>query len=855
MTKKSILIILIALTLHPVLFSQSLSPSPAVIGKWLKNWMISDPVILNESSGETDLNSHIDGFDTDFLTTIGGEEHVMVKKANQANHASNTPGWKMYHSSDSIINLEKVVGLKNHSLAYAYTEVISDKVKVVQLSFGSDDGIAIWLNGIKVWDRAEDRGVVPDIDLVVVALKKGLNTVLMKIENKSKEWGFCARFLPFQQSDLSNILSITTDANGRASLISSYTLPALQQLVASTDIEIFAQDGKLIQKENRSTEIEGPIKLDLSRFRSYAANLDILLRNGQHVKTKLNFSAGKKENYSLFSNASSAYRIALTRDASASESWAAKELQHWLKEISGVELPIQEIGQPYTGPQIVLGYTPPIKDIFGNPIPNDLDESFHYINFGPDIYIYGGKTRGTMYGVMSFLENEMGCRWYTPSASIIPKKKVFEFSSLDHSEKPGVRVRNDFYFEAFNPTWAARNRINGTNTFGKSREQIGETENYWGVHTFNFFVPVTEFSTSHPEYFSLLNGKREFHDVQLCLSNPDVLNIITDRIKKQMRENPDNLIYDVSQNDCYRPCQCGNCQAIVKHEGSESGLIIWFVNQVAEAVEKEFPDKFIGTLAYQYTRTPPKYIHPRKNVVVRLCSIECCFSHDFKSCEQNKSFLSDLKNWSTLAPHLYIWDYVVNFSNYIMPFPNFKVLQSNIQTLRDNHSIGIMEQAAYQGRGGEFAELRAYLISKLLWNPECNTDNVITDFMYGYYGRSGRFIRQYFDLLHKQVVAGTHIHLGLSSDDPIFTDDFVAASVKLFEEAARVADNTEILSRVEVASLPILYLKCKRTPGLAKFDGTYQKFCSITKREGIIYYSEDGENTRLRFHKEVEAAK
>ena len=413
MTKKSILIILIALTLHSISFSQSLSPSPVVIGKWLKNWMISDPVILNEPSGETDLNRHIDGFGTDFLTTIGGEEHVMVKTANQTNRASNTLGWKMYRSSDSIINLEKVVGLKNHSLAYAYTEVISDKVKVVQLSFGSDDGIAIWLNGIKVWDRAEDRGVVPDIDLVVVALKKGVNTVLMKIENMSKEWGFCARFLPFQQSDIGNVLSITTDAHGRASLISSYTLPALQQLVASTNIEIFTQDGKLIQKEKRSSEIEGPLKLDSNRFRSYAANLDVLLRNGQNVKTKLNFSAGKKENYTLFSNASSAYRIALTSDASASESWAATELQHWLKEVSGVELPIQDIAQSHQGPQIVVGYTPRIKEMLGEPLPNDLDESFHYINFGPDIYVYGGKTRGTMYGVMSFLENEMGCRWYT----------------------------------------------------------------------------------------------------------------------------------------------------------------------------------------------------------------------------------------------------------------------------------------------------------------------------------------------------------------------------------------------------------------------------------------------------------
>ena len=190
-----------------------------------------------------------------------------------------------------------------------------------------------------------------------------------------------------------------------------------------------------------------------------------------------------------------------------------------------------------------------------------------------------------------------------------------------------------------------------------------------------------------------------------------------------------------------------------------------------------------------------------------------------------------------------------------MPFPNFKVLQANIQTFRENNSIGIMEQAAYQGRGGEFAELRAYLISKLLWNPDCNTDNVITDFIYGYYGRSGRYIKQYFDLLHNQINTNTHIHLGLSPADPIFTDDFVTASVKLFEEAAKVADNNEIVNRVEVASLPILYLKCQRAPGLAKYDGSYEKFCSITKREGITYYSEAGEQQRIQFHKNVEAAK
>ena len=166
-----------------------------------------------------------------------------------------------------------------------------------------------------------------------------------------------------------------------------------------------------------------------------------------------------------------------------------------------------------------------------------------------------------------------------------------------------------------------------------------------------------------------------------------------------------------------------------------------------------------------------------------------------------------------------------------------------------------MEQAAYQGRGGEFSELRAYLISRLLWNPDCDVEKVINDFMVGYYGRAGQMVRQYFDLLHARVTPETHIHLGLSPDDPIFSDDFVNESIQLFEDAAKVADNEEILRRVEMSSLPVLYLKCKRAPVLAKYDGTYAKFCAVAKREGVTYYAESGEPHRIAFHKWVESAK
>jgi hypothetical protein len=473
---------------------------------------------------------------------------------------------------------------------------------------------------------------------------------------------------------------------------------------------------------------------------------------------------------------------------------------------------------------------------------------------------------------MAFLENELGCRWYTPAVSVIPRRDEISFKSFDHSESPGVRVRNDFYFEAFDPVWCARNRMNGAmgstkdtlnpeEKWAEQKKQPGGVESYWAVHTFYPLVPPEEFYNKHPEYYSLINNKRIHKEAQLCLTNPDVLKIVTERIKKIMRESPEYLIYDVSQNDWDNPCQCDKCQAIVKHEGSESGPVLWFVNQVAQAVEKEFPDKYIGTLAYKYTRKPCKTIQARKNVVVRLCSIECCFSHAIKTCPRNEPFLADLKGWSAVAPNMYIWDYVVFFQHYLMPYPNIRVLQPNIRTFRENNAIGIMEQAAYQSRGGEFAELRSYVISRLLWNPDCDVEKVIDDFVYGYYGRAGKQVRQYFDLLYSGITPDTHMHIEtgnykqLTAWDKLFSDEFIAKSGAIFEEAAKVADNDEILHRVELASLPVLYLKCKRTPVLARNDGTYAKFTEVVKREGITRYAEYGEETVSSFHSTVENAK
>jgi hypothetical protein len=846
MTQRFLYMLVLCLSLISTGFTKDLPPQKATPNKWIQNWLICGPIPL-ESTGTSKTLSHLPGYQYDYLQKYGGESNLRIGIGNEIALNDKKIKWFAYTTPDSIVDLRKVVSQDSPVFAYAYTEIQADQDEMYFIALGSNDGGSLFVNGLRVWDYSTDRSLVVDSDIIPIHLKKGTNKLLFKIEQRGNQWGFCARLQSFSTAKLlqrGDLFRIESKNTGEISLKSVYSPSVLTQLIKSVQIDIKNARDQTVLAESRQAHFQGILNLVTDHFHTYTAHFEVMLQNGEKIQQQIPFDAGVRQEYTLFNHQKTNYAIVLGDSASDSEKWAAQELQHWLKEASGAHFPIQKIAES-KGPKIIVGYNELIKDKTDLPAPAILDESYIYENIGRDILIFGGSQRGTMYGVMSFLENELGCRWYTPTTQHIPKQKELIFTKFGHREKPGIRVRNNFYYEAFDPIWSARNKMNGSMS---TPVQPGGVESYWQVHTFYPLVPPNEFFELHPEYYSQLGGKRVSELAQLCLSNPDVLHIITDRIKKKMRESPEYLIYDVSQNDYYNPCECDQCQSIVKREGSESGLMIWFVNQVAQAVEKEFPDKFIGTLAYQYTRNPPSKIKPRNNVVVRFCSIECCFSHDFKSCPKNQSFMNDLTTWATLAPHLYIWDYVVNFGHYLMPYANFNVLQSNIKTFQENNAIGIMEQAAYQSRGGEFAELRAYLIAKLLWNPEINTQAVIDDFMHGYYGRAGMFIRHYFNLLQSRVTPDRHIGLSTNTSHPLFSEEFVRKSTNLFEEALKVSDHPEIKRRVEMAYLPILYLKCKRTPSIAHYDGSYKKFCEITEREQVTFFSEGGKPEVDAFH-------
>ncbi|MBE6200114.1 MAG: DUF4838 domain-containing protein [Rikenellaceae bacterium] len=537
--------------------------------------------------------------------------------------------------------------------------------------------------------------------------------------------------------------------------------------------------------------------------------------------------------HKLFSAGKSRYSIVVCDNASKSEKSAAEELQNYLKQISGVELPIMsEKEVKKNEPHIFVGYCDKYGKMLGVESPAEGDEGFTYRNVGKNIWIYGGKQRGTMYGVYTFLEREFGIRWYTKDCTKVPEAKSWKFSELNHREKPAVGIRQMDYFDAQDAAFLAHNKVNSI--WNSQVNDYGNLVGYWRCHTFEHFVNSNKYFDSHPEYFSLRDGERKPY-TQLCLTNPDVLELCRKGMLQVIKEFPNYWVYSLSQNDNQNYCQCEKCTEIANRYGGQSGLLLWFVNQVADVVKEHHPDKHISTFAYQYTRGVPTGITPRDNVVIRLCSIECCFGHPLSECDHNKPFMEDIRKWKDVAGKLFIWDYVTNFRQYLAPFPNFNVLAPNIKTFIDHNVIGIYEEGQYQSTGGSFADLRTWVLNKLLWNPEQDTMALVDDFIGGYYGAAAPYVKKYFNLCHKQLKDDMVLDIYYVENHPIFSEEFLKRANKLVDKACEAVENEsdELKYRVDLVRLQMKYLHLVRKPHEALEDGTYDYFVDFIRRHKI----------------------
>ena len=549
--------------------------------------------------------------------------------------------------------------------------------------------------------------------------------------------------------------------------------------------------------------------------------------------------------------------IVVSADASATDIYASQRLKHYLDRITGknIEIVTNNDSSEY---EICVGATRRAENDFSE----SADGSYIITSTDKRIIINGAGNKGTINGVYAFLEKFCGCHWYETQVIIAPENSTLTVpADIDIKYTPFFEYTETDTASSRDIEFSLANGLIGGAYRDFTAEQ-GAAVEYLGrfCHTMTtFFCKSETYFDEHPEYFALRNGKRTPN--QLCLTNEKVKDIVTAEVLEllESEHNPDADIQIVSltQHDNFDYCQCNNCKAIDDENGSQSGTMITFVNEIARRVKEHGYDNVVfDTFAYQYTRKAPTKVVPREDVIVRLCSIECCFGHtlDNPKCEQNVDFMNDLRKWGKICNRIYIWDYVHNYANTLCIFPNFGVLQRNIQIFYENNAKGLYEEGNYyiDNSDAEFAEMRTYLLSKLMQNPYLDYEAEMDGYLNGVYGPGGCYIREFIDIITEHAVTDSkHLSIYQSAENTLYnmTDEDVEKCNELWEKAKTVAEDDEQLQQIRRTELSWRYWKAANKRGeFSRCQFPYvwmsegEKLHNDLKEMNAVLFSEGGTN-------------
>lgn len=497
--------------------------------------------------------------------------------------------------------------------------------------------------------------------------------------------------------------------------------------------------------------------------------------------------------------------------ATAAERYAAEQFAAIIQQADGPALPIvSAVDRPDRHVYIGPGQAMRAANV-GFDTADFGDEDLRYVARDDNIAIAGGRPRGTLYGVYSFLEDQVGVRFLTADHTYVPALGPYHpIGPVDRFYHPPLKMRWSYFGEINRqPAFAARLRVN-TVTRDPALGGISNIQNI--NHIFFRQIPSNVYGKDHPEYFALVNGKRlaplndPGYATQPCLSNPDVLRIVTGAVLRELAEHPEQANVAVVQNDNQNYCRCEQCAAIDAREGSPMGSLLTFVNAIADEVAKKHPGVKVGTLAYQYTRHVPKTVRPRPNVQIELCSIECCQIHPLvdETCPLNAPFAQDIREWSAICDDLMIWNYNTNFHNYLLPCPNLRVIGPNVRFFVAHHATGIFMQAPGNAMSSDLCDLRNYLIAGMLWDPSRDVRRLTDEFIDLHYGKAAPPIRRYINqMLDDAAASGKHHHCfaGNAAAYGLDATTLGPQAVGWFDEAMKLATDDVTRRHVQKASI------------------------------------------------------
>ncbi len=510
--------------------------------------------------------------------------------------------------------------------------------------------------------------------------------------------------------------------------------------------------------------------------------------------------------------------VQLAAGATVAEQTAAREVSEYLTKVTGRPCPVRAEGAATSGEaRIFVGPTAAAGKL-GLDTSQLGPEEWLIRSAGQDLYLVGGRPRGTLYAVYHFLEDVLGVHWWTPWSESCPSRPELRLGDLNQRGQPTFRYRDIYMvYGQDGGRFAARNRLNRDGDTAIV-SQYGGTLAYgppYHVHTFFLYFPPKEHFAAHPEWFSLIKGKRVGEGTQLCLTNTELRKAFLAKLREYIRTSwaaaeqaklPPPLVFSVSQNDWYNACQCDQCQAMAKAEGSEAGPLLDFVNYLADGIKDQYPGVYLDTLAYQYTQQAPKTLKCRDNVIVRLCDTEADMLKPLTAPE-NKAFREHMQSWSKVCRNLRIWDYAVTYgSPQGMPLPTTHTYGPDYRFYAANNVEGVFTELEYP-LICDLRDFKVWLMMKTLENANADYEALTDTFMNGHYGPAGPAVKAYLRALEDEArtrKSTSTCWQGSPARLTYLNLPLVTRAQKLFDDAeGAVKESPELLRRVRFARLSL----------------------------------------------------
>jgi hypothetical protein len=554
----------------------------------------------------------------------------------------------------------------------------------------------------------------------------------------------------------------------------------------------------------------------------------------------------KMERVAIVENGKSNARIIISENASEEVKFVARELQTYLKKISDAEISIYTDTSENHRCRIFVGTYENYDQLGLN--KEDLErEGFIIRTVGHDLVLLGKDDRGTQFAVYTFLERYLGVRWFWPGelGEVVPQEQNIVLGEIDVTENPDFKWRDRgpggaLWGATTGPTeMKAREKLLGVSEEHQAEVALWEKRNKWGGmkiyggHSLGEVFPPEKYAILHPEYYALVDGKRAVpgpdydykHEGQICTTNPEVVEVAVQWVRKFFNEHPDYDGVHLTMNDGRGFCECNNCRLLdtgelVDRPGIDleemqkspskytviSDRIFTFMNQVAGEVQKTHPGKYVVSMAYSRYTKPPKKIKLHPYVIPQYC-LWSAYRHanqDFKN-----EHYRIAQSWGEIANGTAIYEYHINGS---WPGMHRLIMSYIEELLKFLYHEGINLYQTQSGDDFAINGLNYYVAGKLLWDSSLSGKQILDDFYSKAFDDAAPAVKRFHSRLQNAWIGATKNGRDVSCSSlaktrllELFTRELIDLCNKDLTDAEQLTENDKIRKRIDFYKKGLLY--------------------------------------------------